>query len=472
MDEPFLSDQERYPLFRPPAPEPRYIPANARTTPLGYLRYFQIMARNPLEVWTTTHFEQLSVSGQLFGKQFLLLHDPEGIRHYMVTNAANYGLTYITKALFEPILGSGLLVAEGDLWKRTRRSLTPVFTARHVQGFAPAMMAVAEKRAQEFCTKSGSVIGVSREMLTLTLDVLIECLFSGDTSLDSKKFSANLDRLLAVAGAPHPFDLIEAPQWVPRVGRTDALNIVADLRRQVSRLLLDRRKRTGEGKAIPNDLLSLLLSAGLDDGEPLTDDEVIDNLLTLLSAGHETTARTLTWAFYLLSKSPQHLTAVLAEIQRADLDTIAPHHWQLSLPYITAALKETMRLYPAAPVLTRMALCDDRIGDIEVKKGTQVVSSSWVLHRHPKLWRDPDVFDPRRFLDSNAAAIPRHGYAPFGMGPRVCIGASFSMQEMVIILATFLRKMKLTHVGTKDPMPIMRVTIQPSTPVNMKITAF
>jgi len=429
------------------------------------------MARNPLEIWTTDHFNELAVSGKLLGQDFLVMHDPEGVRHFMVSNSANYGLTYIRKALFEPILGSGLLVAEGDLWKRTRRSLTPVFTVRHTQSFAPTMKAVAEERVATLRDKSGSVVGLSSEMLTLTLDILIACLFSEDTTLDVKKFSSNLDRLLVVAGAPHPLDLMEAPSWVPRIGRGEAIKIVAELRDQVNEILQQRRAVLDRGQDLPSDFLTLLLRAGAEEGEPLSDDEVIDNLLTFLSAGHETTARSLTWAFYLLAKSPHDMAKVLEEISSVDLDTIEPHLWVEALPFLTAVLKESMRLYPAAPILARLALEDDLIGDLKVKKGTQIISSPWVLHRHPKLWCNPNDFDPTRFLGKEAASIQRFSYAPFGMGPRVCIGASFSMQEMIIVLALFVKNLNFHHIDDEEPQPIMRITIQPSTPVNVKIEA-
>jgi len=454
--------------FIPPAPSPRYVPPTARPTPMGYVRYFQIMARNPLEIWTEGHFNQLVHKDRIFGRDYALVHDPEYIRQFLVTNAANYGLTFIRKAIFEPVTGQGLFVIEGEKWKRTRHALTPVFTPRHVQGFALIMKLGARRKAAEFQKRVGDVIDISEEMIALTLEILMSCLFSDDTEMDVERFSKNLDRLFAVAGMPHPFDLISAPTWVPRFGRGEVGRLVADLRQQVATVANARREMIMEGREAPADFLTLLLRAGVEEGAPLSDDEIIDNLLTFLGAGHETTARTLAWTIYLLSKSDGALSQMQNEIEGADLDAVPPEKWSDILPYTAAVIKESMRLYPSAPVVSRMSLGADKLGDIAIDPSTEMVVSTWVLHRHRKLWREPDLFDPGRFLGNEAEKLPRYAYMPFGAGPRVCIGASFAMQEMVIVLATLFSQLRFSHEGA-EPEPIMRITIQPSTNIEMKI---
>lgn len=453
--------------YIPPAPPPRVIPPNSKASPQAYLRYFKIMARNPLEIFTEGHYNQLIHNDRIFGRPYAVVHDPEAIQHYLVANADNYGLTALRKSLFEPVIGNGLLIAEGELWKRTRRALMPVFTPRYVQGFAPAMRAVATNHADKLAASAGETFGMSKEMLTLALDVLVACLFSDDAALDVKRFSDNLDRILRVAGMPHPLDLMGAPKWAPRIGRGEAARLVIELRHQVWTVLRARRKTIESGDEPPSDFLSLLLNAGVDEGAPLSDEEIIDNLITFLSAGHETTARALTWTFYLMSEAPEEYDRVVQEIDAAPLDHTPPEKWSDVLPFTTAMLKESMRLYPSASIFTRLALGPDKLGEHNIVPGTEVVTSSWVLHRHRKLWRNPDVFDPSRFLGAEADKISRFAYLPFGKGPRVCIGASFSMQEMIIVLAVFLSRLKFRHVGKEQPMPIMRITVQPSTPVEM-----
>ena len=461
-------------LFIPPAPEPRIVPESDGPRPQGYLRYFRIMTSNPLEVWTQRHFTETFAAGRLMGQHYTVVHDPELIRYFLVTNAENYALTHIRKLMFEPVLGSGLLVAEGDLWKRTRRALTPAFTPRHVSGFAPTMLRVAEQAADNYASAKDKPIAVTSQMLGLALDVLLACLFSDDvgveSSFDKQRFSQNLDRLLHLAGTPHPLDLIGAPRWAPRLGRREATRIVAEIRGQVSSLLVARRRRIADGGDPPNDFLGLLINAGHDEGEPLSDQEIVDNLLTFLSAGHETTARTLAWTIYLLSKDADVYESAAREVDGAGLSTVDPSNWPGALPFVTAVIKESMRLYPAASMLTRRAVADDMLGDERIPANSQVVTSPWVLHRHRKLWENPDAFSPDRFMGARGDAIGRYSYIPFGAGPRVCIGASFSMQEMVIIMATMLGRFRFKHVGSLEPQPIMRITILPSTPIDTIFT--
>ncbi len=456
--------------FTPPAPKPRIIPPGAGPSLQGYLRYFRIMAHNPLEIWTDGHFNRLLHHDRLFGRSYAVVHDPEVVRHYLVANAGNYGLTKLRKALFEPLLGRGLLVAEGDLWRRTRKALTPAFTHRHVRDFAPVMRRVAEARADALAQRAGETAPMTREMMTLALDVLIACLFSDDSDLDTALFSQRIDELLKLAGMPHPLDLVDAPAWMPRFGRGKAYKVIGGLRAQVAAVLKERRLSMKGGDDAPNDFLGLLLQAGVAEGAPLSDEEVIDNLITFLSAGHETTARTLTWTLYLISKAPSVYDRILDELDNADLASTAPETWSDALPYLTAVLKESMRLYPSASILSRLSLGPDTLGDIAIAPDTEVITSPWVLHRHRRLWRDPDIFDPDRFLGEAAKAIPRYAYIPFGTGPRVCIGASFSMQETMIVLPVLLKKLRFDFADAEDPTPIMRITIQPSTDVNMRIS--
>lgn len=453
--------------FTPPAPKPRYIPPNAKPSLQGYLRYLTIMRRNPLEIFTEANFEGFIQTSKVFGQRYALVHDPEAIRRYLVTNAGNYGLTQLRKDMFEPLIGNGLLIAEGDLWKNTRSALTPVFNHRNVRGFAPMMQKVVEREADELLARDGHPVAMSKAMLSLALNVLTACLFSGDTAIDTDRFSQNLERLLNIAGMPHPLDLMSAPGWLPRFGRGEANQIVQELREQVSAVLTARRQE--ERAEETGDFLSLLINAGVSEGNPLTDELIIDNLITFLAAGHETTARTLTWTFYLLSKSEDATAHIQSEIDAASLESIPPEEWGKALPFTLAVIKESMRLYPAAAIFSRLALGPDRLCDTQIAEGTEVVTSPWVLHRHNRLWDNPNSFEPERFVGARGEAIARHAYLPFGAGPRICIGASFSMQEMVIVVAAFMARMRFTHIGATEPQPIMRVTIQPSTQVPLRV---
>ncbi len=455
--------------FKPPTPPLRGQSIVEQPFPLGLLTYFNSMARNPLETWGENAFRVPVISLRFMGRPYVILNDPDAIRHCYVTNAANYRLNRLRLTMLKPALREGLIVAEGAIWKTARRALTPIFTPRHVSGFAVAMRKAAERRRDLVSPRAGQIISLRDEMLEFALDVLIACLFSEEGNFDRARFSHNVTELLDRGGTPHALDLLRAPKFIPRIGRTRMSGVIDDLRRQVGEILL-RRRSAGKTPAA-NDFLSLLMRAKTDEGAPLDDDAIIDNLLTFLTAGHETTARALAWTLYVLSEAPEIRDSVERELAGAALDPEAPQDWADRLPFLEAVIKETLRLYPPAPHLAREAIGADRVGDIAIEPGTEVHLSPWLLHRHQSLWRDPGAFDPTRFLGAAAAEIDRCQFLPFGVGPRVCIGASFSMQEMAIALAVMLRALRFHHVGATPPVPVLRITLQPSTPILARVEA-
>jgi cytochrome P450 len=450
-------------VFIPPAPKLRGEAIISRPFPLGHLLYFQTMAKNPLETWGPNAFRTPIIPIEFLGRRYVVINDPAAIRHCFVTNAANFRLNFLRLKMLKPALRDGLIVAEGETWKTARRALTPIFTPRHVAGFAPAMQRASETARDRLIARAGSRISLRDEMLLVALDVLIACLFPEDDAFDRKAFSRNVSRLLELGGTPHPFDLMRAPDALPRVGRMGLGAAVEALRAQVGELLQRYRMR-GAGEAAPATFLSLLAAARTEDGAPLSDDTIIDQLLTFLTAGHETTARALAWALYALSEAPDARGRVEAELAAHDWSA-DPATWEDRLPYLQATIKETLRLYPPAPHLAREAIGPDRIGDIGIDAGTEVHMSPWLLHRQETLWRQPTAFMPERFYGAAGAEIDRFAFLPFGVGPRVCIGASFSMLEMSIVLAILLSALRFRHVGEQPPVPVLRITLQPSTPM-------
>lgn len=461
----------RHADYIPPAPSPRIVKPNARPSLKGYATYFQIMSNNPLEIWTEQHFNEPVILTKVLGYHYALVHDPEAIHRYLVTNADNYRLPAIRRLLFERVIGNGLLVSEGERWKKTRKALMPIFTPRHIFGFAEKMHAVAMRRADELQARHGEKICMSQEMIDLTLAILVEVLFSKDTDLNLEQFSTDMDRALKISGTPHAFDLMHMPQWFPRLGRGETNRLIKGMRSHLADVASTRRKKISQSNSPSSDFLTLLLEAGKDTGEGLDDEGVVDNLITFIAAGHETTARSLIWVFYLLSQSDEWRVRVEREIDAAPLADTPPEKWPSLLPELVAVIKETMRLYPAGSMFSRSAIEADTLSGHAVQAGTIAVTSAWVLHRHRKLWPSPDVFDPERFMGERAESIPKYAYLPFGAGPRVCIGASFAMQEMVIILAVFLSRLGFEFAGKEDPVPVMRITIQPESSVEMTVSA-
>jgi cytochrome P450 len=330
------------------------------------------------------------------------------------------------------------------------------------------MRVAAEHARDNLLNKAGSIISLRDEMLVLALDVLIACLFSDETAFNRQKFSRTVSDLLDTGGTPHAFDLMRMPDFVPRLGRGPLSGIIESLRDQV-REILERRRASAAPRA-GADFLSLLIASRTEAGAPLDDEAIVDQLITFLTAGHETTARALAWALYALSEAPAAAQRVEAELAAADLSG-DPALWPDRLPFLEAVIKETLRLYPPAPHLAREAIGPDKVGDTPIAPGTEVHLSPWLLHRQEALWRDPAVFDPTRFLGAEGGAIDRFAFLPFGVGPRVCIGASFSMLEMTIVLATLLGALRFRHVGAAPPVPVLRITLQPSTPMEARVEA-
>ncbi|MFS2318581.1 cytochrome P450 [Maricaulis sp. D1M11] len=451
--------------FTPPMPPMAQYSEIGRMTLSDYRVYFRAMRNNPLEIWGERHFHLRVAPFQFLGRSSVITNDPDCIRHVHVSHADNFELNPLRQAVLRPILRDGLLTAEGEIWKTVRHAVAPVFTPRKVNAFAPQIHTIAEAAADSYANRIGEVVPASQDMVDLTLNILMDTLFSGDDALDTARFTDNIHQLLLISGIPHLFDLLGMPAFVPRIGQGKSRRVVADIRRQVGELATSRRARPGpEAEGRLPDFLDLLLGAGLED------DAVIDNLLTFLAAGHETTARSLTWTLYLLSQAEDVRERLESEIDTAPLDATAPQDWSEILPFTEAVLKESMRLYPPAPILARTSIEGQMMAGIPLPPRSDVLVSTWLLHRQREMWREPDAFIPDRFLGEEAQSIGRFAYLPFGIGPRVCIGARFAMMEMVIVLACLLRRVRFDFAGDRHPVPVQRVTLQPDIEVPLTLT--
>ena len=273
------------------------------------------------------------------------------------------------------------------------------------------------------------------------------------------------------SGRVDPLDIFGFPDWVPRIGRLRARPSIRFFEEMVNELIEARKALLASGEPAPRDLLTLLLEAAdPETGKGLTDIEVRTNIVTFIGAGHETTANALSWSLYLLSQDERARERVEQEVDEVlGEGPIEPQHLE-RLVYTRAVIDEAVRLYPPAPYMSRTAIADDRIGDLEIPAGSMVVIAPYVLHRHKKLWDEPDAFRPERFLPENRGGIDRFAYLPFGAGPRVCIGASFSLQEAVIVLATIARSVRLDLVEGHEVVPVQRITLRPRGGLPMRLT--
>lgn len=447
--------------FVPPAPVPR-------TKPPSTLEMIRIVYRNPLELWGEPSYNEPWISVTGIGGPLVIANDPGLIRHILVDNAKNYKMAVVRQKILRPILRDGLLTAEGDVWKRSRKAMAPVFTPRHIFGFAGPML----ERTQAFADRyeDGTTVDVARDMTTLTYDILAETLFSGEIAAPPGTFEKQIDRLFETMGRVDPLDLLRAPDWLPRITRIRGRKTMDYFRGIVSDTISMREKTLAEHPdRAPNDFLTLLLKAEGPDG--LTRGEVEDNIITFIGAGHETTARALGWTLYCLAESPWERERIEAEIDEVLAREPDPTKWLDAMPLTRAAFEEAMRLYPPAPSINRQPIAEDRYGDLVLREGATVLVMPWTVHRHRKLWERPDAFMPSRFHPDNREKIDRFQYLPFGAGPRICIGASFAMQEAVIALAVLLSRFRFDTVAETNPWPVQKLTTQPEGGLPMKVSA-
>jgi len=444
--------------FRPPAPVPH-------TKPLNIVAFVLTASRNPLEIWGQRTFRQPYVRANWLGNPTIIVSDPAAIRYLMVENAKNYAMQPLRQRILRPILRDGLLTAEGELWRRTRRSLAPVFAPRNIHGFAP-IMAERARRFAEGLGRGPDQRDIGVEMTLLAYDILQATLFTGDIAGDPAEFAGSMARFLRTMGHADPLDILDAPAFLPRLTRLIGRRSEGYFRALIAGTIERRQKLLAvDPLSAPRDLLTLLLEA-----EGLSRSEVEDNIITFIGAGHETTARALGWTIYLLSQAPEEREKVEAELDSL-LDGLPdPVEWPEKLVFTRAAFEEAMRLYPPAPSLNRTALEADRFGDLDIPKGASVLILPWVVHRHERLWEKPQHFVPARFLPENRERLDRYQYLPFGVGPRVCIGQSFAMQEGVIALALLLRHLRFDYLGERQPFPVQKITVQPDIELRMRVT--
>lgn len=440
----------------PPAPRPR----TEQLRPLAFLRTLQ---RNPIETWTQAHFDRPILTGRgLLGIGAVVSHPPS-IRRVLLDNAANYPKDPLQKRVLSPGLHDGLLTAEGDVWRGQRRAIAPIFTPRIVHTFAAAMARNADALAARWGrVRPGRVVDVQKDMHRITLDILGDTIFSTGLEHDPEEMLTAMSRFFAAVGKLDPADLLDFPDWVPRLQQMRSRPAVRYFEKAVSAIVDRRTALIASGTPAPEDLLTLLLKASDPlTGTGLTADEVRANVITFIGAGHETTANALTWSLFLLSLSPVWRERLAVEADRA-LDD-GPVETALDrLPETRAVIEEAMRLYPPVASLSREAIGPDDLCGRRIRKGALIVISPYVLHRHRLIWRDPETFDPTRFLPGARESIDRFAYLPFGVGPRVCIGATFSLQEAAIILATIMRRFELLPVEGFKVEPLQRITLRPA----------
>jgi cytochrome P450 len=453
---------ERSNKFRAPAPVPL-------GRPLGPIALLRTLKNNPIECWTQAHFEEpIVVGGFPFGR-VAVVSAPAAIRKVLVENSINYRKSALQRRILSPRLRYGLVSVEGEQWHRQRRTLAPLFGRKMVKRFASAMASAAAALVERWCClQDEGTTDIAAEMSRLALDALVRTVFSDGLNGDPEIMRVAMTAYFAAISSIDPFDVVGLPDFVPRITQWRARPLLRSVDQALNAIIAGRRLTLAEhSDGEPRDMLTVLLTAqDPETGQRMNDAEVKANILTFFVAGQETTATALTWAVYLLSQTPDWYARVAAESERkwsGPVDGLADR-----LVDTRAAIEEAMRLYPPIIGLSRTAVQQDELAGRTIEPGTMVVISPWVLHRHRLLWDDPDLFDPGRFLQG-AQRIERHAYLPFGVGPRMCIGAAFALQETTIALATIMRHFTLRLAPGQSVWPRQTMTLRPRDGLHMMV---
>lgn len=402
---------------------------------------------------------------------FLSLTHPDAVQHVLVTKQRRYGKDTFQYRLLAEVTGGGLLTTDGDAWLGRRRLLQPSFHRDRIAKFAPVFVHFAERMVERWRepAERGETLDVAAEMMHVALQAVVKTLFGAEIGDRKDQLArATLTVLNHIMFRARTLGLV--PRWLPLRPNREAHAALRVLDEAIYGTI-DRRRsgRHDERDAGTSDLLARLISTPAEHGRTaLTDSELRDEMITMLIAGHETVASALTWTWYLLARHPEIDRTLTDEVRAVCGDGPLTGGMVSRLPYTAAVFQETMRLYPPAWVITRRAREDDVIGDHRVRKGTLVVLSPYVTHRHPEFWTAPDRFDPERFLPVGSSERPRYAYFPFGGGPHLCIGNHFAMVEATLIIATVIRRYRVT-VAEELPRMVAGVTLHPRDGLRLRV---
>ncbi|MFB9266468.1 cytochrome P450 [Bradyrhizobium erythrophlei] len=442
----------------PPAPK-----VHARDLPA--LRLIVQFARNTVSTMPNYAFDVMISHRRVLGLDTWLVNDPDGVRHILGSNVSNYRKLVALYRVFQPLAGQGVFLAEGDEWRRQRRMLAPLFTPASIGLLLPHFFEAANALVRR--VERSATANLSEAFQEATLEAVLRALFSLPDNEQRGRLAAMVRGYLDGPGRPNILD---------GFARTETSFAFATWKRRQSQAAwhaavdaLVAARRASPRTAEHGDLLDLLISArDPETGDALSDTEIRDQSATMLVAGHETTARLLFWATYLLTLGPAEQARLRTEIAEFPPERVGTlddlQHW----PRLRQTLYEALRLYPPAPHVNREAIADDTVLGERVEAGAQVWISPWVIHRHRKFWDQPTAFMPDRFA-GKASPWTSGTFIPFGAGPRICIGATFAIAEAQIIMAILLSRFSIALDDPRPVLPVGTALLAPSHEPQFKI---
>jgi len=445
--------------FVPPRPS---IPAAEP----GWYQSFVVLRTNALQMWPKDAYETDVLVQSFLGRRRFLLNAPDAIHHVLLENAVNYTRTSATIRILRPIVGEGLILSEGEEWRHQRRTIAPALAPRIIPMLARHVASATAGTVARLAAAKDQPVDLLAAMQMLALEIAARSMFSLEMQQYGTALRAMIARFGTRLGRPYFLDMM-LPVGIPtlhdvarRKFRSDWITLMDEI--------IESRLRAPQSEGA-RDLFDVLLAArDPETGAAFSRAHLRDQVATMIVAGHETTALTLFWSLYLLASAPVEQERLLQEVRAVALDADNAGDTFTKLPYTRAVVDETLRLYPPAFIIVRKAIGPDRIGDLAIPKGSMVSVAPWVLHRHVGRWKDPDAFNPSRFLDAQQKA-PRFAYLPFGAGPRVCVGAQFALAEASIVLATLIQRFEVALADDTPVLPVGVVTTQPDHPAPFRL---
>ncbi|MET4045318.1 cytochrome P450 [Bradyrhizobium sp. RT6a] len=423
---------------------------------MSFLGRLAVIKRNMIATWGQRAYEEDVIEGRFFFRNSFILNRPDAIRHVLLSNYENYSRTPAGIRMLRPVLGDGLLIAEGHSWTFQRRTLAPAFTPRATANLVPHMTAVLDETIAKLDARTSEPVDLREVMQRMTLEIAGRTMFSFGMDRHGPTLRNFVMEYGARLGRPYLLDMVLPLSWPSPMDFARA-RFRKRWTEFVAMLIAERRETGKKDGAPPRDLFDLMDEArDPETGKGFSDEQLVDEVATMILAGHETTATALFWALYLLALDPDTQEEIASETRGEHLDSMADIDRQ---KFTRAAIEETMRLYPPAFLIARAAREKDNAAGVAIGKGDIIMIAPWLLHRHEKLWDQPNAFIPKRFMSTEAP--DRFAYLPFGAGPRVCIGAPFAQAESVLALARLIGAFRVELADTSPVIPLGVVTTQP-----------
>ena len=442
-----------------PTAADRRTPVAARLAerPVGLLEFARLAGRNMLEVIPVETTRQTYVRGPL---NIHYICDPEMITELLIGEGRGFHKAKFTKDIIGSAVGNGLILSEGEKWRRQRHRYSPLFAARNL----PALSAYFAETGLEVAASMRNSPGptdFTQVAPAATLANISRVMFSGTADVSSAQIRAGLRRYFEYISKLSLFDVMGLPSWLPRLKWFRSKAPVTTMRALAHHVIAARR---AEKRETALDFLDFLIEAVDADFEDI--ETTVDNLLTFVVAGHETSANALSWGFYLLALHPGMQARIRDEVRRVRPEGPILFADVQEMPLLAAHVRETLRLYPSAAFFARDAGKDLTVKGIEIKTGDALFFPVYALHRNAMLWDEPDQYRPERFA---GGPVPRGQYIPFGDGPRICIGAQYATTEIMILMASVIRAVSIGQTDHPVPDPVLTFTMRPGGPMILNV---